>query len=257
MPSVVIDLHSHILPGVDDGPRTIEGSLEIAKAAVADGIELMAATPHVRDDYPTSVATMELLVDQLRTALHLEGVPLELRTGGEIALEQFDLLSPAELRSFGLAGNPKFLLVEFPYYGWPLELADRILQLRRFGITAVIAHPERNADVQADPDRLRPLVEAGALVQITAGSVEGRLGRSSQDAAARLVELELAHLLASDAHAPSVRSVGMSAAAQALGDDDLATWLATEVPAAIAWDRPFPERPRPSLRRRRWLGLRL
>jgi protein-tyrosine phosphatase len=253
----MFDLHSHILPGVDDGPSTLEESLEIAKAAVADGIELVAATPHVRHDYPTPVATMEQLVAQLEAALLTESIPLELRTGGEIALEQLDVLSPEELRRFGLAGNPRFLLVEFPYYGWPLDLGNRIFELRRHGITAVIAHPERNAEVQEAPDRLRPLVEAGSLVQITAGSIDGKLGRSSQGAAAQLVDLELAHVLASDAHAPSVRSIGMSAAAQAIGDDALASWLARDVPAAIASDQPLPERPLRLRRRRRWPRSRL
>jgi protein-tyrosine phosphatase len=248
----MIDLHSHILPGVDDGSATLQESLEIANAAVEDGIELVAATPHVRDDYPTPVATMELLVDELRAALQRERIPLELRPGGEIAVEQLEVLSPDELRRFGLAGNPRFLLVEFPYYGWPLQLSERIVQLRRLGITAVLAHPERNTDVQAAPDRLRPLTDAGALIQITAASVEGRLGEASRTAARRLIELELAHLLASDAHAPSVRSVGMSMAVRALRDDVLARWLAADVPSAIASDRPFPERPRRARRRRRW-----
>jgi protein-tyrosine phosphatase len=247
----MIDLHSHILPGVDDGPRTLDGSLEIASAAVEDGIELVAATPHVRDDYPTPVATMERLVDELRAALQREHIPLELRSGGEIALEQLDVLATEELRRFGLAGNPRFLLIEFPYYGWPLQLSDRIVHLRRLGITAVLAHPERNSDVQAAPERLRPLTAAGALIQITAASVEGRLGDASRTAAGRLIELELAHLLASDAHAPSLRSVGMTMAARALRDDVLAGWLATDVPSAIASDRPFPERPRQRWRRRR------
>jgi protein-tyrosine phosphatase len=252
----MLDLHSHILPDVDDGPRTLEESLELARAAVEDGIELIAATPHVRYDYPTPVATMERLVGRLQAAIRDEGIRLELRTGGEISLEQLDLLSANELRRFGLAGNPRYLLVEFPYYGWPLELGKRVFQLRRLGITAVIAHPERNADVQEAPDRMRPLVEAGALVQITASSLEGRLDRSSQATAVRLVELELVHLLASDAHAPSLRAVGMAAAARTLGDNGLATWLGTDVPAAIAWDRPLPERPRQPRRGRGWLRSR-
>ena len=84
----MIDLHSHILPGVDDGARTIEESVEIARAAVADGIEAMAATPHVRDDYPTGAATMEQRVDEVRAALLEAAVPLRLHTGGEIAFDR-------------------------------------------------------------------------------------------------------------------------------------------------------------------------
>jgi protein-tyrosine phosphatase len=248
----MIDLHSHILPGIDDGPKTLDESLELATAAVDDGIELVAATPHVRDDYPTPVATMERLVDELRVALQREHIPLELRTGGEIALERLDVLSTEELRRFGLAGNPRFLLLEFPYYGWPLQLGHRIIQLRRLGITAVLAHPERSLDVQAAPDRLRPFTDAGALIQITAASVEGRLGGAPRTAASRLIELGLAHLLASDAHAPSVRTVGMSVARRAIRDDVLASWLATDVPSAIVSDRPLPARPRQSPRWRIW-----
>ena len=253
----MIDLHSHILPAVDDGPKTLDDSLQIAYAAVEDGIELVAATPHVRDDYPTPVATMERLVGELRAALQREQIPLELRTGGEVALEQLDVLSTEELRRFGLAGNPRFLLVEFPYRGWPLQLGDRIIRLRQLDITAVLAHPERNPDVQTAPERLRPLADAGALIQITAASVEGRLGDTSRSAAKRLIELGLAHLLASDAHAASVRSVGMSMAARAIRDDVLASWLAMDVPAAIVWDRPFPQRPRQSRRWRIWRRSRL
>ena len=239
----MIDLHSHILPGVDDGARNLEDSLAIARSCVEDGIEVIAATPHVRDDYPTGVATMEALVGETRRLLRDEGVPLDVRKGGEIAIDWLERLSTDDLRRFGLGGNPGYLLVEFPYYGWPLRLSQWIFQLKTMGLTPVLAHPERNADVQADPARLNHLVEAGALVQVTAAALDGRLGRAPEEAGLELIEIGLAHLIASDAHHASLREIGMRAAASAVGNKRLAHWLTTEVPWAIATGGRLPERP--------------
>jgi protein-tyrosine phosphatase len=239
----MIDLHTHILPGIDDGSRTLEDAIGMAWAAVADGIRAVAATPHVRDDWPTKATDMERLVADVREALGSAGIPLQVLPGGEVALDQLDRLEPGELEQFGLGGNPDFLLVEFPYYGWPLGLAHRVVELRSRGVTPVLAHPERNADVQARPERLRPLVDDGALCQITAASVDGRLGRRARAAGLELIDAGLAHLLASDAHTPDVRGIGMGAAARALGDEALAHWLTYDVPAAIVAGEPVPPRP--------------
>jgi protein-tyrosine phosphatase len=247
----MIDLHSHILPGLDDGPQSLAGALDLAQAAVEDGIQLMAATPHVRDDYPTTADEMETAVERLRGELADAGIPLELRTGGELALDRLGLAAD-ELRRFGLGGSPKYLLVETPYSGWPLDMEARLFQLHAAGFTPVLAHPERNAEVQADPaGHLGPLVRTGTLVQLTAASVDGRLGRRAKGASARLLELELAHLLASDAHAPAIRAVGMKAAAEAVGDGALAHWLTWDVPAAMLAGSDIPDRPP---RKRRWLS---
>jgi protein-tyrosine phosphatase len=171
--------------------------------------------------------------------------------GGEIDPGQLDRPLD-ELRRFGLAGNPRYLLVETPYAGWPLDLGDRLFRLRAQGITAVLAHPERNHQVQARPELLEPIVQGGTLVQLTAASVDGRVGASAQACAALLLERGLAHLLASDAHAPRVRAVGMKAAAAALGDDTLARWLTVDVPRAIVEDEPVPPRPESRRRHRRF-----
>jgi protein-tyrosine phosphatase len=252
----VIDLHSHILPGLDDGAATLEDALGIAEAAVADGIRIVAATPHVRSDYLASPEQMERLVDSLRQELRDAGVPLELLPGGEIALDRLPELGDDELRRFGLAGNPKYLLLEAPYFGWPLGLEDTLFQLQLRGFTAVLAHPERNGDVQASPERLAPLVERGTLVQLTAASLDGRLGSGPKKTGLRLLELGLAHLLASDAHAPTLRQIGMSAAVGAIRDDDLARWLTEDVPAAIVGDGEIPARPPRASRRFRRPGFR-
>jgi protein-tyrosine phosphatase len=238
----MIDLHSHILRGIDDGARSLEDSLEIARAAVADGITLIAGTPHVRDDWPTDVGVMEYRVAELNAELAQARIPLEVRTGGELALEWLARLSIDQLRRFGLGGNPRYLLVETPYYGWPLALADSLFSLRAQGITPVLAHPERNAEVQSHRDRLDQLVEGGVLVQVTAASLDGRIGKRPQDCARSLIEDGMVHMLASDAHHASVREVGLSSAAKAVGGR-LAEWMTYDLPAAIVNDAPLPPRP--------------
>ena len=239
----MIDLHSHILRGLDDGARSMEDSLEIARAAVADGIQVIAGTPHVRDDWPTDVGVMEHRVAELRAELEAAAIPLDVRPGGEIAVGWIPRLSDDALARFGLGGNPRYLLVETPYYGWPLALADRLFSLLAHGVTPVLAHPERNAEVQSHPGRLERLVDGGVLIQVTSASIEGRIGRRPQECARRLLEAEMVHMLASDAHHASVREVGMTAAAKAAGGGALARWLTYDVPRAILADEPLPERP--------------
>lgn len=247
----LVDLHSHVLPGIDDGADSFEDSVAIARAAQSDGISVLAATPHVRDDFPTRAETMFLLVEDVRERLRQEGVSVDLRPGGEVAYDMIAELEPEELRRFCLAGNSLYLLVETPYLGWPLDIADTFFRLRLDGITPVLAHPERNPLVQEDPERLRPLVDGGALVQLTASSLDGRAGKRVTRTARHLLELELAHLVASDAHRPAVRMGGMAAALEALEDVDLACWLGRDVPGAIAHERPLPGRPAHVSRRRR------
>jgi protein-tyrosine phosphatase len=250
----VIDLHSHILPGVDDGAETLGDSIAIARAAAADGIHVIAATPHVRDDYPTTPDEMEQLVAETRAAVQAAGVDIRICPGAEIALEMLTELSDDDLRRFGLAGNPAWLLLEFPYHGWPLALPEVVFDLRTRGFTPLLAHPERNGEVQADPERLAPLVQSGAHVQVTAASLDGRLGRRVLSTSKRLLELELVHVLASDAHTPEVREVGMRKAADVVGDWELARWLTQEFPAAIVAGEPPPQRPE-ARRKRRAFGL--
>jgi protein-tyrosine phosphatase len=239
----VIDLHSHILRGIDDGARTLEESLEIARAAVADGIAVMAATPHVRDDWPTDASAMEYRLYELREELRAARIPLDVRPGGEVALEWLGRLSIDQLRRFGLGGNPRYLLVETPYYGWPLGFDDAVFHLCAQGVVPVIGHPERNGEVQADSARLARLVEGGALVQVTAASLDGRIGRRTQACARELIDSELCHLLASDAHHASIRAVGMAEAYETVGDEVLARWLTVEMPQAILDDGELPPRP--------------
>jgi protein-tyrosine phosphatase len=251
----VIDLHSHILPRLDDGARTLDDSIAIARAAVEDGVRVIAATPHVRDDYPTSVTEMQRALAQVRAALAQDGIELDVRPGGELAYGELMRLSATELRGFALAGNPRYLLIETPYSVWPLGLADTVARLHAQGITAVIAHPERNRDVQNDFEHVAALVRRGALVQVTAASVDGRLGQSARGCAERLLERRLVHLLASDAHNANVREAGLSRACNTLDDPALAQWLTLDVPGAIVDDAPLPPQPAPARPSRRRRGI--
>lgn len=246
----MIDLHSHVLPGLDDGAADLDEAIRICEAAAADGTEVLAATPHVRSDYPTTPEQMESALREVQRAA--AGV-VRVVPGGELDLDEL-ARPPEELARFGLGGNPRWLLVETPYAGWPLDLADRLFRLRVAGFEAVLAHPERNYDVEQRPDLLAPLVAAGTLVQLTAASLEGRLGRRAKKCAFALLERGFAHLIASDAHAPELRGVGLGSAASALGDDDLARWLTQDVPRAILEDTPAPPRPGQKSRRRRWFA---
>jgi len=244
----MIDLHSHILPGVDDGVATLEDARALARAVLADGATAIAATPHVRDDWPTSADRMEEGVAALRQDFAEQGIELEVLTGGELSLDRLTTLDTDELRRFSLGGSRRYVLVEFPYTGWPLGLESAIHDLGAAGLTPLLAHPERNRTIQEEPERLERALGAGALVQVTASSVDGRGSTAARAAARRLLELGFVHVLASDAHDPAVREAGLSAAVAAIGDPELAAHLVQEVPAAIVAGASIPALPR--LRRR-------
>jgi protein-tyrosine phosphatase len=245
----VIDLHSHVLPGVDDGAQTIEDSRELARRAAGEGITAIAATPHVRADYPTTADRMEAGVTSLRADFAEQGIPVEILHGGEIDLDAMRNLTQDDLRRFTIAQGGRYLLVEFPYRGWPLDLEQRLFDLALHGIAPILAHPERNSEVQGDPKRLGPIVERGAFVQITAASLDGRIGRSSRKAAEELISAGHAHLLGSDAHTPDIREVGLAGAVEALGDHELASYLTEAAPGAIVAGEAVP--PPPERKRRR------
>lgn len=238
----MIDLHSHVLPGFDDGVRSVEEARTVVRAAEAEGVTAIVATPHVRDDYPTRAEAVERGVAALRRDFAEEGIGVEIHAGGEVSFERVWQLADDELRRFTLAQTGRYLLVEFPYRGWPPLLQQTLSRLGQQGIRVLLAHPERNAEVQADPARLDEAVRAGALVQLTASSVDGRLGARTRDTATALLERGAAHVLATDVHGPRLREGGFGEAVAALGDPGLARWLTRDVPLAIVSGADPPER---------------
>jgi protein-tyrosine phosphatase len=255
---VVIDLHTHVLPGLDDGPAELEGSIAIAREAAANGVTALAATPHVRDDYPTTPRAMTDALATVREALRDARIDIDVLPGAEVAFDSLRDLDLDELRSFGLAGSPSHLLVELPFFSWPFDLTEQLQRLREAGLTTVLAHPERNSAVQESPQRLADLVRSGVLVQVTAGSLAGGFGGTAARTAKTLISTGLAHLVASDTHRAGGFRTALGPALDGIRDPALIRWLTCDVPAAIVEGSPCPPRPekqppwyRGALRRRK------
>jgi protein-tyrosine phosphatase len=255
----VIDLHAHILPGVDDGPDSLEESVALARAAVAAGTRVLAATSHVSHMFPCDPAIFPERLADVRRALEAEGVPLDVVAGGELAPSRLVDLDQAALRALSLGGGP-YLLVECPFSPVSAELEPLVFELQQAGWRVLLAHPERSAAFHRAPDRLARLVDGGALVQVTAGSLAGQFGETARRFSLDLLRDELVHVLASDAHdaidRPPGQTAGLARAERELGGiDALAEWLTEDVPAAILSGDALP--PRPPLERPRKRRLRL
>ena len=243
----MIDLHSHVLPGVDDGARTIEDSRELASKAASEGITAIAATPHVRHDYPTTPDRMDAEVTRSEETSPSRGF----RSRSCTAARSTSRRCARSARM--ICGDSRSPERPLPPRGVPVpRLAARPrTDAVRSGTQRVRSDPRASRaqrEVQAEPGRLSSFVDRGGLVQITAASLDGRIGRRSRQAAQELIEAGLAHLLASDAHLPEIREVGLAAAAEAL-DDELARYLTQTAPSAIVAGEAVP--PPPARRRRR------
>jgi protein-tyrosine phosphatase len=239
----VVDLHCHLIPGIDDGPAALDGSVELAAALAADGVRTVAATPHVRADHPDVVpAELGERREVLRRAIAAAGIDLEVVGGGELDLGRGLEASDEELRLVSLGQVGRYLLVETPYSPLSSLFEHQLFELEVRGYGLLLAHPERNPSFQADPERVAELAARGILLQITAASLVRRRRRSPTTRLARaLVERGLAHALASDAHGAAVERAPISAGLQVARElaGVRADSMVTDAPAAIlAGDRP-------------------
>jgi protein-tyrosine phosphatase len=252
----VIDLHCHVLPGIDDGPETIEGSVALVRAAEASGTRVMVATPHVNWRHLNDATTIARLTGELNERLRLEGIAVEIRTGAEIAMTRAEEIEPGELERLRLDGGP-WVLLEPPFTPIVTGLDGVVMALQGAGHRIVLAHPERCPALQREPQMVESLVRSGVLTSITAGSLVGRFGGEVRRFARRLLEQGLVHNVASDAHDAIRRPPGMAAELGEAGFGALEDWLTREVPAAILSGEEIPARPaspvaREMRRARRW-----
>ena len=256
----MIDLHTHVLPGIDDGPATVEGSIELARAAVADGATTLVATPHVSWDAPhNDAASIAAAVAVLEGELARAGVELTIRTGGELAVTRALELDEDELRGLRLGGG-EWLLAECPLSASATGFDSAVQSIAARGHRILLAHPERSPLLQRDPEILRRLVADGMVTSVTAGALLGRFGSTVKRFALWMVEEDLVHSLASDAHDARRRPPGMREAiaatdAELPGFAARGEWLTVTVPRAILDGGVIPDAPAaiPTRRRRGFL----
>lgn len=236
----MIDLHSHLLPGIDDGARSLDESLQLARMAVADGITHITFTPHVHPGrYDNTLSSIQPVFEKLKEALENEAIPLSVAMAGEVRLsaEVLMLVAQNQVPFLGEWDGKKVMLLELPHSHIPPGSDKLVKWLLDRNILPMIAHPERNKDIMRDLGLITPFVEMGCLFQITAMSVAGGFGLPAAQRAMEILEKGWATVLATDAHnldrRPPVLSEGYKAACAVVGKD-AADELVAENPRKIA-----------------------
>ena len=239
----MIDLHCHLLPGLDDGPKDMAQSLAIARLAVDDGIERAVVTPHILPGrWDNEKAIIEDTAAQFRKALLDAGIPLEIHCAAEVRVSDliFPLLEKEKIPFLGRDGEYDVMLIEFPANYIIPGTESLVGWLVKNGIRPVIAHPERNREMAGQPDKLRRFLDMGCLAQLTAASIVGRFGSNTQTVSEYFISENMIDLVASDTHNTSTRAPRMTEARRRVTDLVGATKAAElfdERPAAIAGHR--------------------
>jgi protein-tyrosine phosphatase len=218
----MIDLHCHILPGLDDGASTLAASLQMASALVEDGVKVVACTPHILPGlYKNSGPHIRQAVADLQQRINEKGIPLRLVTGADnhVTPDFVEQLKRGELLSLA---DSRYVLVEPPHHVAPPRLRELFFELVVAGYVPVLTHPERLTWINSHYESIRQLVQAGVWLQLTAGSLAGAFGKNARYWSERMLEDGVVHILATDAHDISRRppnlSEGRDLAARRIGD---------------------------------------
>ena len=215
----MIDIHSHILPGIDDGVKTEDDAVEFARMAENDGVKRIVATPHCKEGfYFNDRPTVLREVEKLRIRLDAEGLRIRVEPGAEVHICPDLVQRVADGRAPTLMDNGRTLLLELSLSQYPVELENLVFELKLAGLEVVFAHPERIRYFQDDIRRYEAVIRQGALGQITSGSVLGVFGEDVADLSEELMTKGLVHMLASDAHNVRGRPPVLSEAVEACAD---------------------------------------
>lgn len=241
----MIDIHSHILPEVDDGPKSWDVAVEMCRMAQADGITHMVATPHASDRYAYERRYLSTLIENLREKV---GPGLHLTLGCDFHLSYENLeRALAEPHSFTI-GDTNYLLVELSNYSVPVHITECFTRLFDRGLTPIVTHPERNPILQQNPHRVLEWVEQGCLVQVTASALTGFWGERPEIVARWLLDRLAVHFLSTDAH-DTKRRVPVLSEARDLAAEIVGTEYADALvegnPGAVVSGQPIPYFPRP------------
>lgn len=214
----IVDLHCHILPGIDDGSPDLEHSLDLARAAVADGVTHILATPHHLDNnYVNHRTDVIKAVQNFQNELDAEQIALQVFPGQEVHINGDLPQRYADL--LGADEKKRYMLLEFPHSNVPAYAKRLIFELQKLGTTPIIVHPERNKEIQKDLNILYDFIQRGALAQVTATSYVGGFGDHVADISRQLVENRLVQVVASDAHALQGRNFVLSEALKQIATD--------------------------------------
>ena len=232
----LFDTHCHLLPALDDGPADWAESVAMARCAVSDGIRGIVATPHQFGAHAANTPhRIRQTTDELQRRLEAEGIPLHVLPGAEVRLESNLAQRISADEAITLADRGRHVLIELPHEIY-LPCDNLLGELRRAGLVAVLAHPERNAGVRRQPEVLQSLVSRGCILQVTAGSLLGKFGGGAQQLAERLVAGGMVQLVATDAHGVHGRRPVLNAAYQRISKlwgEQTAVRLCRDNPARI------------------------
>jgi len=222
----MIDIHNHLLAGIDDGAPDIETAITLAKVAVDDGITHMVCTPHIHfGRYENTLETIEAAKQKLVNALIVNNIALKIAAAAEVRFdaEIMTMVMNNTLPFIGEWQGKNVMLLEFPHGEIPFAAENLTSWLLQNNIIPMIAHPERNKAILTSPSKLKPFIQQGCLLQVTSGSLAGKFGQAVQQEATNLLEQGLITVLASDAHnehyRPPELTDGFNAAAEIIGED--------------------------------------
>lgn len=235
----MIDLHTHLLPGIDDGPKTLEESLQMCRLAAESGTTKAICTPHIHPGrWENSARSIEQKCDKLRQALQENNIPLELGYAGEVRLSEhiFGLVKENQIPFYSEVDGYKIMLLEFPH-GHIVPGSEKLTSwLLAQGIRPLIAHPERNKQIMRDPNQLAPFLEMGCWLQVTAGSITGAFGSNAETVAHSLLKEGAVSVVASDGHNTGARQPVLQQSYELVSSqygEGFASRLHIETPAKI------------------------
>jgi protein-tyrosine phosphatase len=239
----MIDIHHHLLWGLDDGASSVDLSVEMARMAAADGITHVVCSPHANGQYAYEPRIISERIHELQWLLDKEKIALKLGRGCDFHMSYENILeAKMDPSRFSINGHG-YLLVEVPDYGLPRGLTEIFYQLQLAGLTPILTHPERNPTLQADQLRIVEWLKRGVLIQVTAASVLGRMGKHAERMAHELLANRWVHFVATDAHNVTSRPPKMREAfalvARKYGSD-YARLLCLSNPLAAFTGRPMP-----------------
>ncbi|WP_148630512.1 tyrosine-protein phosphatase [Bacillus sp. E214] len=253
----MIDIHSHILPNLDDGAKSLEESLNMARLAVSNGIETIIATPHHKNGkYENEKECILSSVKQLNEELEKKQIPLTVLPGQEVRVYG-ELLEDMEQGFIQTVNDSSYLLIEFPSNYVPRYANTLFFDLLQRGINPILVHPERNAAIADNPNLLYDFIQQGISAQITSGSIVGKFGKKIKKLSTDLIEANLIHFVASDAHNVSSRQFWMNEALDELEKQfglDQIYYFEENAELLISGQTIMREMPQP-VRKRKFLGL--